>query len=164
MGLFNWYGGVGRRSERYSEDCRLRHGGVCRAAKAQVLKFDAMSRRAMLLSDCDMELTMFPAKLDDPVLMRLGEALRAAYGSKLERTVLFGSRARGDARADSDYDVAVFIYGMDDFWAEADRLTQIETNILCDTGAVINAQPFGAGAYDDRTGLMSELRRDGIDL
>jgi hypothetical protein len=30
-------------------------------------------------------------------------------------------------------------------------------------GAVINTIPFRAGAYDDRTGLMMELRRDGID-
>jgi predicted nucleotidyltransferase len=33
---------------------------------------------------------------------------------KVERVVLFGSRARGDARRDSDYDVAVFIHGLDD--------------------------------------------------
>jgi hypothetical protein len=29
---------------------------------------------------------------------------------------------------------------------------------------VINALPFRAGAYDDRTGLMHELRREGRDL
>jgi hypothetical protein len=29
---------------------------------------------------------------------------------------------------------------------------------------VINALPFAAGAYEDRTGLMAELRRDGLDL
>jgi len=102
--------------------------------------------------------------LDDPVLIRFSRALRDLYGGKLERLVLFGSRARGDARPDSDYDIAVFIHGMDDFWVEADRLTQVETDILYDTGSVINAQPFRARAYEDRTGLMSELRRDGIDL
>jgi hypothetical protein len=29
---------------------------------------------------------------------------------------------------------------------------------------VINALPFRAGAYNDRTGLMAELRREGRDL
>jgi hypothetical protein len=36
--------------------------------------------------------------------------------------------------------------------------------ILYDTGAVINALPFSAGAYGARTPLMQELRRDGVDL
>jgi uncharacterized protein len=45
--------------------------------------------------------------IDDPVLARFRRALDEMYGSQLERVVLFGSRARGDARA--DYDVAVFL-------------------------------------------------------
>ena len=44
------------------------------------------------------------------------------------------------------------------------RLAAIETDILYAMGAVINALPFRAGAYRRRTGLMSELRRDGLDL
>jgi predicted nucleotidyltransferase len=39
---------------------------------------------------------------NDPILTRFRAALGALYGSRLERVVLFGSRARGDARADSD--------------------------------------------------------------
>jgi predicted nucleotidyltransferase len=45
---------------------------------------------------------------DDPILGRIRTSLRAIYGDRIERLVLFGSRARGDARADSDYDIAVF--------------------------------------------------------
>ena len=44
----------------------------------------------------------------DPIIAKLRSALVEAYGPRLQRIVLFGSRARGDARADSDYDVAVF--------------------------------------------------------
>jgi predicted nucleotidyltransferase len=43
----------------------------------------------------------------DPVLERFRQALAELYGPALDRVVLFGSRARGDAEADSDYDVAV---------------------------------------------------------
>jgi hypothetical protein len=35
---------------------------------------------------------------------------------------------------------------------------------LDDTGAVISATPFPAGAYRERTGFMHELREDGLDL
>jgi predicted nucleotidyltransferase len=42
--------------------------------------------------------------LNDPVLTRFRDAARAQYGKRLVRIVLFGSRARGDQRPDSDYD------------------------------------------------------------
>ncbi|MGD0109449.1 MAG: nucleotidyltransferase domain-containing protein [Rhodopila sp.] len=50
------------------------------------------------------------ASSDDPILDRFRQALTDAYGSKLERVVLFGSHARGEERPDSDYDIAVFIH------------------------------------------------------
>ena len=51
--------------------------------------------------------------IDDPILKRFRAALGEIYGDRLERVVLFGSRARGDAMEDSDYDVAVFIKELD---------------------------------------------------
>jgi len=99
-----------------------------------------------------------------PVLARFRTALAAAYGSSLERVVLYGSRARGEARPDSDYDVAVFLRGMADRAAEMNRLTDISTDILYDSGEFIHAMPFPAVAYNDRTPLMHEIRADGVDL
>jgi predicted nucleotidyltransferase len=100
----------------------------------------------------------------DPIMHRFRAALDEAYGSRLERAVLFGSRARGDARPDSDYDVAVFLNDLDSFGHEARRLAAIETDILYETGAVVNALPLDSGSYEARTALMAELRREGLDL
>ena len=100
----------------------------------------------------------------DPVLSRFRAALTEAYGDRLERVVLFGSRARGDARLDSDYDVAVFLREAGSFWKESGRLADIETDILYDTGAIINALPFSAEAWRGQSPLMHELRREGRDL
>ncbi|HVJ52525.1 MAG TPA: nucleotidyltransferase domain-containing protein [Aliidongia sp.] len=102
--------------------------------------------------------------IDDPVLTRFRAALGELYGSRLERVVLFGSRARGEARPDSDYDVAVFVKGLEDRWQEVDRIVSVVTDIIDDTGAVIHAMPYLAGSYDNRTSLMREIRREGIDL
>ena len=82
------------------------------------------------------------------VLHRLRLALEAAYGNRLERIVLFGSRARGDAQADSDFDVAVFLRGYQDLWSELQPLGAITTDILLETGAVISAKPFPAAEYN----------------
>lgn len=98
------------------------------------------------------------------VLSKFRAALNAHYGDRLERVVLFGSRARGDARQDSDYDVAVFLKSLSDRWAEADKIAIIATDILGETGEVIHAMPYRAGSYQERTPLMHELRREGVDL
>jgi predicted nucleotidyltransferase len=101
---------------------------------------------------------------DDPVLNRFRAALGEAYGARLERVVLYGSRARGEARPDSDYDIAVFLREIPDRGAELDRLADIATDILYDSGEWIHATPFRAGAYHERTPLMREIREDGLDL
>ena len=104
------------------------------------------------------------AKIENPILRRFRAELDKVYGDKIERVVLFGSRARGDARSDSDYDIAVFLKELTIFDKEAEQIARIEIDILNDTGAVINAMPFSAGAYNRRTGLMRELRREGHNL
>ena len=100
----------------------------------------------------------------DGVLVRFRAAVGEIYGDRLERVVLFGSRARGDAKPDSDYDIAVFIEDAGTFSAESERLAAISTDILLDTGAVISATPFLAGAHRERTGFMHDLREHGLDL
>lgn len=101
---------------------------------------------------------------DDPILTRFRSAVDEAYGDRVERVVLFGSRARGDARPDSDYDVAVFLRDMPDRAEEMNRLADIATDILYDLGECIHAMPYRAGSYRERTPLMHEIRADGIDL
>jgi uncharacterized protein len=101
---------------------------------------------------------------NNPILTRFRAALTHVYGDRLERVVLYGSRARGDHRPDSDYDLAVFIKDSGSFYDETGRLAAITTEILEDTKAVISATPFPAGTYRERTGFMHELRKDGLDL
>jgi predicted nucleotidyltransferase len=101
---------------------------------------------------------------NDKVLTRFRAAVAQIYGDRVERIVLFGSRARGEAKPDSDYDIAVFIKNAGSFAEESARLAAVTTDILLDMDAVISATPFPAGAYRERTGFMHELRKDGLDL
>lgn len=108
---------------------------------------------------------MDAAVINDPVLVRFRNAVTEIYGDRLERVVLFGSRARGDARDDSDYDIAVFLRDMADRTAEMNRLADLGTAILDETGGFVHAMPYGAGFYDDaRMPLMHEIRAEGIEL
>jgi predicted nucleotidyltransferase len=101
---------------------------------------------------------------NDPILKRFHAAVAEIYGDRLERVVLFGSRARGDAQLDSDYDVAVFLRDMPDRFVEMDRLADLSTGILDETGEFFHVMPYRADAYSERTPLMHEIRADGIDL
>jgi hypothetical protein len=53
---------------------------------------------------------------------------------------------------------------MDDRFAELYRLADLSTNIIEETGEFVHAMPHRAGAYNERTPLMLEIRTDGIDL
>jgi predicted nucleotidyltransferase len=110
------------------------------------------------------EMTMAATLINDPVLTRFRKALDETYGARLERVILFGSRARGDARPDSDYDVAVFLHGMDNRDPELFRLADLSTKIIEETGEFVHAMPYRAGTYNEHTPLMLGVRTDGIDL
>jgi predicted nucleotidyltransferase len=101
------------------------------------------------------------------ILAKFRAALTQMYGERLERVVLFGSRARGDAQLDSDYDLAVFLNGMNgssDRWAELHRLAALRVKFIDETGAFFDAKPYPAGAYRERSPLMHEIRCEGLDL
>jgi predicted nucleotidyltransferase len=99
---------------------------------------------------------------NDGVLRRLGDEIRAAYGERLASVVLFGSRARGDAQVDSDYDVAVFLISLVDPVAEDDRLADIGWGMLRDLGAVVSVKAFRAEDRDGATLLMENIREEGV--
>jgi predicted nucleotidyltransferase len=106
------------------------------------------------------------AASDDPILKRSRAALDEMYREPLQRVVLFGSRARGDAGEGSDYDLAEFLNDLKegdlaDRWCELDRLADLRSEILSDTEAFIDAKPYPVGAYRNPTALMAEIRREG---
>jgi hypothetical protein len=53
---------------------------------------------------------------------------------------------------------------MPDRIAEMYRLADVSTAILEETGEFIHAMPYRADAYDERTPLMHEIRREGVSL
>ena len=103
--------------------------------------------------------------LVDHVLDSFRAAVTDIFGDRVERVVLYGSRARGDAQSDSDYDVAVFIEGLTSRWHESKRLAQAQIATLEETGATVNALLYPAGHWrDEASTLMGEIRADGVDL
>ncbi len=100
-----------------------------------------------------------------PALKRFSDAVRAHFGDRLERIVLYGSRARGDARPDSDYDVAIFVRELGNRWQELETIAPVTLTILAEQDELINPLLFRAGQWRHPSSpLMHEIREDGVDL
>jgi predicted nucleotidyltransferase len=101
----------------------------------------------------------------DPVLEKFRAAVAKHFGDRLERMVLFGSRARGDSRPDSDYDVAIIVRDLGNPWREFKGIAPVRVALLDEYDAAVNAQLYPAGLWRHPSSpLMQEIRKDGVDL
>jgi uncharacterized protein len=85
----------------------------------------------------------------------------AALPGRIAKIVLFGSRARGEARDDSDWDIAVFMPGpitLDEEFA----LSDVGTSILFDYGISVQSVPLRTEREQMKTSFMMNLHDDGI--
>jgi predicted nucleotidyltransferase len=109
--------------------------------------------------------TAAPARIrKDPILAEVKKRLVALYGDRIKRVALFGSRARGDHKQDSDYDVAVFLDGYNGSMDEIFRLADIGYDFMMEKQAFVSLKPFAPGAWDVDTLFTRHMHRDGIDI
>jgi len=105
-----------------------------------------------------------------PVLQKaLTEAkarLRAIYGDRLQRVVLYGSRARGDARPDSDVDLLVVLDGpIENEYQEIKRAGAFWGDLLSRYGLSFSIKPYSEEEYGCRQcPFMRAVHKEGIEL
>lgn len=99
------------------------------------------------------------------LLHDLRTALQRVYGDRLAELVLFGSRARGDARQDSDVDVLVVLRDGGRLVPEVRRTSGVVAELSLQYGRVVSLV-FTSSADRERaaTPLLLNIRRDGIAL
>jgi uncharacterized protein len=87
---------------------------------------------------------------------------------KVELALLFGSRARGDHRPDSDADLAL-IFERGNEWPVVEALAGLAFDVLMDTGVLIQAVPISSQDWAHperfpRPGFLRNVAREGIAL
>ena len=98
----------------------------------------------------------------DPIIKELSEALKKELGYKIKDIILFGSRARGDASPESDYDLLVLVD------KETKEATDSIFNMACEIGwkynAVITTFVHDKSYYEDKKyePLLINKRKEGV--
>ena len=99
------------------------------------------------------------------ILDELLPHLRAIYGARLKRTVLFGSQARGDAEPESDIDVLVVLEGPVNPCHEIDRCVGITADLSLKHTVVISTAYVSEDRYiSERSPFLMNVRREGVTL
>src|ERR1700733_5450684 len=105
---------------------------------------------------------------DNRAISAFLERLRGTYD--VSETILFGSRARGDNRPDSDLDLAVVLNGKrGDFIDIKLDMAGLAFDVLMETGILVQAFPMWEGdlAHPEQfpnPGLIRNIAREGIRL
>jgi uncharacterized protein len=91
--------------------------------------------------------------------------LRARYGERLQKLVLYGSWARDEATSNSDIDLAVVLAGNVQPAKEIEQMLDLVTDLNLDYGVLISVYPVSAEAFESvRSPLLINIRKEGIPL
>lgn len=99
------------------------------------------------------------------VLAQLGNRLRALYGQRLVKLILYGSQARGNARPGSDIDILVVLKGSVHALEEIERTDEILTGLSVELNQTVTCLFMEEERFLNRNGpLLRNIRREGVPL
>jgi hypothetical protein len=93
----------------------------------------------------------------------VADGLRALYGERLQRVIVFGSSARADADDESDLDLLVVLDDMRSSWVEGAHMDEVLWRHTLESGIVVSALPVRAADLEPpRRPLLVRALADGI--
>jgi predicted nucleotidyltransferase len=97
------------------------------------------------------------------ILKKLKKELLRIYGESVESIILYGSRARGDARDDSDIDILI-VLNKDFNYSEILRLSsQLISSFSLENDVVISRAFVTKTQYDKlQSPFLMNVRREGV--
>ncbi len=97
------------------------------------------------------------------ILRLLRKELNAAFGKRMEKVILYGSYARGDARDDSDIDVLIVLKNDFKYGVVLRKTSKIVAKLSLENDVVISRAFASHQQYEQsKMPFLMNIRRDGI--
>ena len=96
------------------------------------------------------------------IVRRVREELERLYGNRFIGLIFYGSRVRGDARPDSDYDFLAVLEPVGRRWNELMRLSDLGFDLMQELGVYVSLRPVALGDLASETLFMENVRREGL--
>ena len=101
-------------------------------------------------------------KINDVIKEFRGE-IEKLYNKRLKSIILYGSRARDEAKEDSDIDIVVVLEGNISPGKEIDRMIDIITEINLKHGVLLSVYPVSEEDYLTlKSPLLINVRKEGM--
>lgn len=98
---------------------------------------------------------------DLELIRRFKACAQQALPGRVVRVVLFGSRARGAASPESDWDLAVFLR-RGSSWRDANALADAAYDLILESGERLHPIALGEDGSGASSLLLGEIERDGV--
>ncbi len=97
------------------------------------------------------------------VLSEFREGLQQIYGGRLQRLILFGSRARDSTPSESDIDLLIVLHGNVDPNEEIPRVSPLSSRLSLQHDVVISCVYISDCEFEtDASPLLRNIRREGV--